>query len=160
MRMHMPPHILGAGMRYRRQGGRLPSKGMVSLQWVRLVVTGPVAGPVRGQCRAARPPPQRRALPSAGPDGRAAARGRGAAFLPEDPVGPNDAHQRGRECGLFCSVWTGEYACHGPYRTVADFTRFDALIVRLPMPRRCGTFLLIGRAVFPQEVRTGTPDPT
>ena len=56
MRMHMPPHILGAGMRYRRQGGRLPSKGMVSLQGVRLVVTGPVAGPVRGQCRAARPP--------------------------------------------------------------------------------------------------------
>ena len=157
----MPPHILGAGMRYPKQGGRLPSKGMVSLHGARHVVTGPVAALVRGQCCAARPhPPQRCALPSAGPGGRAAPRRRRAAFLPEDPVGPNDPHQRGRECGLFRSVWTGEYTCRGPHQTVADFTRFDALIVRLPMRRCYGIFFLIGRAVFPQEVRTGTPDPT
>ena len=40
------PMTLGPTLR-NGQGGRLPSKGMVSLQGVRLVVTGPVTGPVR-----------------------------------------------------------------------------------------------------------------
>ena len=39
------------------QGGRLPSKGMVSLQEVRLVVTGPVTGPVREVNAVQHPPP-------------------------------------------------------------------------------------------------------